>query len=261
MIPKIIHYVWLGGVMPETYQNYIDGWKKLMPDYEFMRWSADNFDFSQCKYATEAYEHKKYSFIADYIRVAVLEEYGGIYLDTDVEVIKPFDDLLENEFFLGFENDANVGTAVLGSIPHHALLKTMLDLYHTKSFLKRGKPDLTTNTMYFTLFLLSDFGMIIRPFVQDLTDKEGNKVKVFSTDYFAPLNFNTKKEERTANTYSVHRYANSWSSKSLKLGQSMANGLRKIVGKRIFAALSRAAIKIYLRQVRYSLKKKNKQKS
>lgn len=250
MIPKIIHYVWLGGEMPRRFKDYIDGWKKLMPDFIFMKWDENNFDICQCAYALEAYNHKKFGFVADYIRIFALEKYGGIYLDTDVEVMRSFDDLLDNEFFIGFENDANVGTAVIGSRAHHPLLKTALDFYLACPFVINGKLNCTPNTSYLTYFLYRDYNMRIKPEYQRLTDKDGHYVTVFGTEYFSPYNFNTKKEAITDDTHAVHRFANSWSSKSLKRTQSVVNGIRKAVGKRIFAAFSRVYIRGEFQKIR-----------
>ena len=101
MIPKIIHYVWLGKKeKPKLFYKCLDSWKKFCPDYEIKEWNEDNFDFSDNKFAMQAYSLKKYGYVADYIRVKVLNEFGGIYLDTDVEIIKSFDQLLKNDFFL-----------------------------------------------------------------------------------------------------------------------------------------------------------------
>lgn len=181
MIPKILHYVWLGGkTVPEKFQAYIAGWKKLMPDYTVMEWTERNFDFSASKYAVQAYECKKYGFTADYIRVAVLERYGGIYLDTDVEAFKPFDEFLNEQFFTGFENDVYVQTAVLGSEAHHPLLKELLNFYLKVPFAEGGKVDLTPNPFYLTYFLRRDYKMILQASTQHLTaggGVYGNRVR------------------------------------------------------------------------------------
>lgn len=251
MIPKIIHYVWLGDEMPQRFKDYIDNWKKIMPNYTFMNWNQNNFDFSGCRFAREAYDNKKFGFVADYIRVAVLEQYGGIYLDTDVEAVRPFDELLsDNDFFIGFENDANLGTAVLGCVPHHTLCKSMLNFYDSCPFIVDGKLNCIPNTSYFTYLTYDYYKMKLKPVLQKLKGADGQSVTVFGTEYFSPLNFNTKKENVTENTFAVHRFANSWSSKSLKRTQNFVNGIRKIVGGRIFAAFSRSYIKGEFRKIR-----------
>ena len=104
MIPKIIHYCWFGrSDKPNSFYEYLESWKKYLPDYEIKEWNEDNFDISSCKYVEQAYNAKKYAFVSDYVRVYVLELEGGIYFDTDVEVRKPFDVLLNNHFFIGYE--------------------------------------------------------------------------------------------------------------------------------------------------------------
>lgn len=256
MIPKIIHYVWLGGDLPEPYKSYVEGWRALMPDYTFIKWDENNFDLSECRYSQEAYDCKKYGFAADYIRVSVLEKYGGFYLDTDVEAVRAFDDLLDNQFVIGFENDANVGTAVLGAQPHHPLCSVMLQFYREHGFVNRkGKMNMIPNTMYFTYYLRRGYGLKLQPIFQLLSNGE-SEVTVFGVDRFSPMNFNTKKINVTDNTYAIHRFANSWSSKSLKRSQNFVNGIRRVVGKKIFAAISRAYVRVGCRTVaRYGRKK------
>ncbi|MDE6356270.1 MAG: glycosyl transferase [Clostridia bacterium] len=259
MIPKIIHYVWLGGKeLPDKYKQYIDGWKKLMPDYTIMEWNESNFDFSESVYATQAYKLKKFGFVPDYIRVAVLEQYGGFYLDTDVEVLKSFDELLNNQFVIGFENDANVETAILGSEPHHPYCQTLMKFYKKFPFTKKDKPNLTPSPIYFTYFLRRDYSLKLKPEYQLLKDKNGSEVAVYPPEYFTPLNFNTHEEHITENSYAVHRFANSWQSKKLKTAQDFVDGLRKVFGKKIFASFTRTYVRDGCRKVKRFVKKANK---
>lgn len=242
MIPKIIHFVWLGGKpLPDKFRKYIDGWKSLMPDYEFMEWNENNFDLSVCQYAEEAYSHQKYAFASDFIRISVLKRYGGIYLDTDVEVLKPFDGLLKNEFFLGFENEAHVGSAVIGSVPDHPLVTALYAFYIATPFVNGKNLNMTPNVMYLTYLLRENYGLKSTPVTQRLSDGESSSVTVYAPDYFTPFNFNTRKENITENSYAVHRFANSWSPKSLQSTQKFVNTVRKIFGKRLFALF----VKIY----------------
>lgn len=246
MIPKIIHYVWFGGKpLPDEYRENIENWKRLMPDYTVMEWNEKNFDVSSSRFMRQAYEAKKFAFVADAVRVDVIEKYGGIYLDTDVKVVKPFDGLLKNEFFIGFENDGNLETAVFGSEPNHPAVRTLTDFYGKANFLgKNKKPDLTPNVIYFTYFFMRDYGLKMKPVNQSLVSFDGgSRISVFSTDYFTPLNFNTRKETVTQNTYAVHAFANSWSTKPLLRAQSLANGVRKLFGKRIFAFFTRVYVR------------------
>ena len=109
MIPKKIHYCWFGGnPLPEDAQKYLESWKKFCPDYEIIRWDEKNFDINQLPYVQEAFKAKKWAFITDYVRLYALYNYGGIYMDTDVEVLKSLDSFLELKAFSGFENEENI---------------------------------------------------------------------------------------------------------------------------------------------------------
>ena len=113
MIPKKIHYFWFGGnEKPKSVKKCIDSWKKYCPDYEVIEWNESNFDIRCMPFVEQAYEAKKYAFVSDVARLMMIYEYGGIYMDTDVEVIKPLDNLLENKAYMGFENDENVASGL-----------------------------------------------------------------------------------------------------------------------------------------------------
>ena len=156
-IPKIIHYCWFGGgpINPES-RKCIESWKKYCPDYKIIEWNEQNFEISQNRYAQQAYEAKKYAFVSDYVRLAVLYEYGGIYLDTDVELVRPLDELLEHKGFIGMEHSApspygrtllvNTGSGV-GAEPGCEMIGKMLAAYRNAAFIQEtGEPDLRTCT-------------------------------------------------------------------------------------------------------------------
>ena len=131
MIPKIIHYCWFGGnSLPLNYQSYMESWKKNLPDYEIKCWNEDNFDVTQNLYCKEAYEHKKWAFVSDYARLKVIYDYGGIYLDTDVEVVKDLITLITNGVgYIGFQNSEEVNTGLgFAAAPHNLCIKSMLDI-------------------------------------------------------------------------------------------------------------------------------------
>ena len=146
-IPKIIHYCWFGPKeMSELEEKCIATWSEKLPDFEIKFWNADNFDFSDCEYARQAYENEKYAFVSDYVRVQTLLKYGGIYFDTDVEVLKDITSFLDNEAFLGFENKTMVGTAVMGTEPNNWLMKKMDEHYKSHTFVdKNGNPVVAMN--------------------------------------------------------------------------------------------------------------------
>ena len=152
MIPKIIHYCWFGGnPLPEDAQKCIASWKKYCPDYEIREWNEENFDIQSNDYVKEAYEAKKFAFVTDYVRLYALIAYGGIYMDTDVEVVKSLDAFLKHKAFSGFESSNSIPTRLMASEKDYPLFKTLMDDYENRHFLKEdGSFDMTTNTVTIT---------------------------------------------------------------------------------------------------------------
>ena len=139
MIPKVIHYCWFGGKpLPKLAQKCIASWKKFCPDYEIIRWDEANFDVNGCDYSREAYEAKNWAFVSDYARLKILVDNGGIYMDTDVEVVKPLDEFLSNEAFSGFESPAVIPTGIMACEKGFAPFAEMLKEYDTQHFLLMG---------------------------------------------------------------------------------------------------------------------------
>ncbi|MFQ7081030.1 glycosyltransferase family 32 protein [Sellimonas intestinalis] len=115
-IPKIIHYCWFGpNPIPKNEQIYIENWQVKLPEYRFVFWNEESFDVQSVRYVKQAYDQGKYAFVSDYVRIYALNKYGGIYLDTDVEVLKDFSPFLDHNTFLGFENRTMVGTGIIGT--------------------------------------------------------------------------------------------------------------------------------------------------
>jgi len=199
MIPKIIHWCWIGKEIPATIQNYVDSWKKLMPDYKIIHWNASNFDIHSVKWVEQAVQAEKWAFAADYIRLWAVYNYGGIYLDSDVEVIKPFDDLLELPYFLCVEKFPGnfIEMATFGAQKECFWLKDCLDYYKDRDFIKDE----------------NEFDCLILPIIAThiLRKKYGREgIKVFPPDYFSPKHNITKEISITENTYSVHHFEGSW---------------------------------------------------
>ena len=145
MIPKIIHYCWLSNdPYPADIAHWMDTWKKHLPDYEIMRWDLKRFPLERSAWVREAFTHRKYAFAADYIRLHALYEYGGIYLDSDVEAVKPFGKLLERPFLLGFERDGTIEGGVMGAEPHAPWVKACLDHYNGRHFIREDGSQETT---------------------------------------------------------------------------------------------------------------------
>lgn len=155
MIPKVIHYCWFGrGEMPTLTLKCIDSWKQYLPEYEIMLWNEDNFDINSYQYTADAYRERKYAFVADVCRLHALKEMGGLYLDTDVEFIRPLDDsFLDDVAFTGFE-DSLVSAGVIGSVKNGEWVSDLLSFYHDKSFYKAdGSMDINPITEMITDFM------------------------------------------------------------------------------------------------------------
>lgn len=210
MIPKIIHYCWFGrGEMPDLAQKCIATWHEHMPDWEYKLWNEDNFDLQSIPYTREAYEAKKYAFVSDYVRLWALYNEGGLYLDVDFEVFKPFDDLLDRKAFAGFEGSKHqpVMMGVCASEPHVEWVTEMLNAYQDRHFiLPDGTMDMTTNVQFV------NEKMREQGFVQNGKEQDYKDLHVFPVDYFCPRQ-TTGEYLRTENTYCDHLGLGSWSGK------------------------------------------------
>lgn len=157
VIPKKIHYIWIGGnALPEEDRRNIESWRRFCPDYEICLWNEDNYDFQGNRYVREAVANRQYMYATDYVRKDILYRYGGIYLDTDVELLAPIDDLLYNEAFIGIEDGGQLNSGSgLGAVAGHPLMKELRDLYEDISFIdENGTPNYHYNTYYETKFML-----------------------------------------------------------------------------------------------------------
>ncbi|MDR2501872.1 MAG: glycosyl transferase [Oscillospiraceae bacterium] len=239
MIPKIIHYAWFGGKpIPDAERAYINGWKKLCPDYEFRFWSEANYDVTKHKYPREAYAHDKFAFAVDYARLDILYKYGGIFLDTDVELIARFDDLLDSPGFTGFEfgrnRAVNIGIGVgVGAEPENRVIRAMLDDYDTRSFLNPdGAPNLTTCVVYQNE-VLRKLGLVFENRRQVI-----DGFVFYPTEYFSPMYFRTGEISITENTHSIHHYHASWMSAADLYRRALRQRLVRRCGYTLANALS-----------------------
>ena len=183
MIPKKIHYCWFGrGPMPDLALKCIESWHKYMPNYEYKLWNEDIFDINYNRYVKEAYDAKKYAFVSDVVRLKALAEEGGLYLDVDFEVLKPFDDLLFHKAFAGFEGSKHhpVMMGVLASEAHGEWIEEQLHRYDERPFIIEGEEDLTTNVKFVTDF------MIQNGFTSDGKEQDYKDLHIFPVDYFCP---------------------------------------------------------------------------
>lgn len=219
MIPKIIHYCWFGGKpLPKSAIKCIESWKKFFPDYEIKQWNESNFDIYETRYSAQAYQAGKYAFVSDYARYKILFEEGGIYFDTDVEVIKSFDDVLANGPFMGFEIDPGKGRDFaiapglgMGAEPFMDFYKKAIDayLYHP-GFLNE---DGTYNTEYaivrITTQLMKKAG--IEASIKETPGiQKVDGITIYPADWFNPLDYATGKLHITPETHSIHWFTKSW---------------------------------------------------
>lgn len=211
-IPKIIHYCWLSDdPFPELIQKCVNSWKEKLPDYEIKRWSTHNFDVNICQYTKEAYEARRYAFVSDYVRLYALYTEGGIYLDSDIEVIKSFDDLLNEHGFTCFENNHSVAAWIFGSEKGNPLFKEFMDYYTDKAFiLPNGEYNLTPNPVPITA-ICSKHGLCLNGSKQELAC-----ITVYPQEYFCPYNRATEELNITENTYAIHYFNGSWISDKKK---------------------------------------------
>lgn len=211
MIPKIIHYCWFGqGEMPQLAKDCMASWHQHMPDWEYRLWNENAFDVNQVPYTREAYRAGKFAFVSDYVRLYALERMGGLYLDVDFLVYKPFDDLLGYKAFAGIEGSKHqpLMMGVCASEPHGEWVSEMLEAYKNRHFVIKGTPDLTTNVQFVTVIMASN------GFIQDGSEQEYKDLHVFPVDYFSPRH-TTGEYIRTDNTYCEHKGLASWSQQGM----------------------------------------------
>ena len=223
MIPKIIHYCWFGGnPLPPLAIKCINSWKKYLPDYEIIEWNETNFNINIIPYTKEAYKAKKYAFVSDYARFWILYNYGGLYFDTDVEIIKPIDDIIDYGSFMGCENlpDKPIAVAAglgIGSIVKHPFYKDILSYYEGINFFnENGSYNQTTVVEYITNLLINK-GLKNSSSIQML-----DNIIIYPSEYFCPLDYQTSKLTITSNTRSIHHYCASWQSKTQKMYKYVA---------------------------------------
>lgn len=207
MIPKVVHYCWFGrGKKTELVIKCINSWKRILSDYEVKEWNEDNFDLDMYPYAREAYNSCKFAFVTDVVRLYVLYHEGGIYMDTDVEVVKSLDPFLHHCAFLGFESDEDISTGIMASEKGGLWVKENLNHYVGRHFIKKdGTLDITTNVIVVTdaLFL---HGLKRDNSYQDFP----GFITIYPKDIFSPKSYTDGKIRLTENTVTIHHFAGSW---------------------------------------------------
>ena len=253
-IPKIIHYCWFGGKpKPPLAEKCIKSWKKYCPDYEIMEWNESNFDISTAPlYVRQAYEAGRWAFVTDFVRLKALLEFGGVYMDTDVEVVKSLDPYLHHSGFAGFEHPERVQTGLMACEKDFPLFKAFLAHYDTALFYKPdGTQDITTNVEVLTK-LCRDRGMVCNDRFQVV-----DGLALYPREVFCPVDYDTEKLHRTRKTVTIHWFASSWHTeeeleqirreKEWKKQERNSN-LRYAIGKTLFGEKGYAKLKSLLKR-------------
>jgi mannosyltransferase OCH1-like enzyme len=229
-IPKVIHYCWFGnGKMPAIAEKCIRSWKKYCPDYEIICWNEKNFDLTQNRYMREAYEAGKWAFVSDFARLKIIYDHGGIYLDTDVELLRSPEPLLEGGGFMGFDENGIVATGLgFGAEPGNEIIGEFLKDYEDIPFvLPDGSFDLMPcpdrNTM-----ALKRLGMDM-----ENTHQIFKGIEFLPREYLCPMDYCTGRKTITPNTYSIHHYCASWTSKVTK----RTTRIKRIIGVKLYNKL------------------------
>lgn len=227
MIPKTIHYCWFGcGEKPNLVKKCIESWRKYCPDYKIIEWNEDNFDVNCCLYVRQAYEAKKYAFVSDYVRLSALYNFGGIYMDTDVEVLKSFDTLLNHRCIFGFEEKEYVATSFMACEVKNIIINEYLNMYNNEIFKKQdGSLNTYTNVNRLT-YLLEHKGL-----KRNNEKQKFDEIVVYPKEYFSPYDYINCIDERTENSYCIHWFYVSWMSKREQIKKIIKRLFVKYFGK------------------------------
>ena len=253
-IPKILHYCWFGGKpKPPLAEKCIRSWRKFCPDFEIREWNESNFDLEQVPaYVRQAYEAGRWAFVSDYVRLRALTEVGGVYLDTDVEIVRPLDPFLKHEAFAGFEHLERVQTGVLACRKGFPLFQEFLAYYDTAVFRRPdGSMDTTTNVEILT-GICRKKGLVFNDTFQVV-----DGLAVYPREVFCPVDYDTMKLKKTRKTVTIHWFSGSWQTQEdLRIleeerrwkRQEQRSNLRVAIGSRLFGASGYEKLKTLLRR-------------
>jgi mannosyltransferase OCH1-like enzyme len=227
MIPKIIHYCWFGkNPLPKLATKCIESWRKHLPEYQIIQWNEDNFDLNMYPYTKQAHEQKKYAFVSDVCRLYAIKEYGGVYMDTDVEVLKPIGFFLKHNAFSGFETNYTIPTGIMASEKKGKWATDMLAYYDNRPFLLQDKTiDTTTNVEIITK-IMKQKGILLNNKFQEI---EGY-IAFYPSEYFCPKNYVSEAIDLTENSHCIHHFSGSWYPKKRKFLKKSRILLIKILG-------------------------------
>lgn len=232
MIPKIIHYCWFGGKdLPELETRCMSTWPKHLEGYEIIRWDESNFPIDEFPFAKGAYEARKFAFVADVARLYALSRMGGIYLDTDIEILKSFDDLLNTPLFMGFETAGVVQTGVIGAEPDNDIIKAMLAYYIDKGGFTPGVDDKTANSELFARYF-KEKGIPL-----DDKNYHSDTLDLYCSEYLCPIDQATWEVTATDRSYCIHYLSGSWLPRKDVATRKMKSIFGRIFGFRSVALL------------------------
>jgi len=237
-IPKKIHYVWVGdSEIPLRDKKYIAGWRQLHPDYELHQWSEKDIDLKQYPLVATAIKRKRWALASDIIRMYIVYREGGIYLDTDVELLKPLDDLLKYDAFAGWESQYWFTTAIFGAEKHSPWVCKILKRYELADPNKR----ITTTTFMKTVHSPSVYAQDIYKIQLDGQTRVygDNKFATFAPEYFSPKHYMTGKVKITENTIAYHHYASTWHTPTEAVKTKISGAGRKILGSKGYGILEK----------------------
>lgn len=230
MIPKIIHYCWFGrNPLPELAVKCIESWEKFLPDYEIKEWNEDNYNVRKNSYISQAYDAGKYAFVSDYARFDILYQYGGIYFDTDVEVIKDLTPVIEVGAFMGVERAGAINAGLgIASPAATEIFKEILDMYSGEKFINNdGTLNLKTVVIRVS-DIFKRYGFTNEDKIQNVKG-----YNIYPVEYFCPKNYFTGEFNITVNSYTIHHYDGSWQTAEQKVRHVFQKRIEKIFGKSI----------------------------
>ena len=230
MIPKNIHYCWFGGKkLPDLANKCINSWKKYLPDYEIIEWNESNFDVESCDYVKEAYKSKKWAFVSDYARFKILYDNGGVYFDTDVELIKPIDFIIEKGAFMGRQLGTQVAPGLgMAMEKQNLFCKDMLDMYNTIHFENYSNTSKLKTIVDYTTDYFCNKGYQDANTIQII-----DGIQIYPKEYFNPCDMKTNRIHVTEKTVSIHHYAGTWVDPYSKFRGQVDFMVRNMFGERI----------------------------
>ncbi len=239
-IPKVIHYCWFGGQeKPSIVKKCMASWERYLPDYQIVEWKEDNINLEINQYVKEAYQAGKFAFVSDYVRVHALYHYGGIYLDTDVEIFKSLDPFLQHDSFWGFEQENFIATSTIGAAKGNKLIKLFLDSYEDIHFVNQdGSFNEFTNVAKITE-ILSNKGLVLNGELQEMN----GMATFYPQTYFSPYDYINCRKFITEDTYAMHLFHKSWLPVTARIKGNMKSLASKIIGGENIAKLRKIATK------------------